>query len=180
MTQVPIYFGDCHEHDLRRRQKPDYVNCAIRVKRLDTDPNEAPHRIQIDLVASSRTDEPIKDVNITLYAVGGHLLFEKEDEDLSSVVLRGIISESIPIQRWMHQTIHRSTGDHPGWRPRRPVEWGTLSDPKKGYIIVATLDIPERGGRPRIQATELNPARDLLVAVYCSYHAEHAGPERCS
>lgn len=175
MTEVPIHFGDCSEHEKRNRHRPDYTNCSIKVHEGDWNPDEAPHRLEIDLAVSSRSHRPVENVNVTLYAVGGHILLDREDAEGESVVLLNIIRESIPIQRWMRQTIKH--GKH-GWE-RKGIQWGMLSERSKGYIIVATLDIPELPGVARIQPSELNPARDLLVAVYCSRQPDHGPSHRC-
>lgn len=168
-----IFFGgpDCLHHEHSRRHQPDYLNCAIRVNEYEFDPNVIPHRLQIDLEVSSRSHEPVSDVEITLYAVGGSLPVGKNNKEVASIILRGIISESIPIQKWKHQTIHRSD-KKPGWKTARAVEWGMVSERTKGFIIVATLEIPESPGRPRIQPRDDDPAMDPLVAVYCSEFAK--------
>jgi hypothetical protein len=176
---LPMFFCNTHHEDHLTRAQPDYANCAIQVKEFEFDPNEVPHRMQIELTATCRGNGTIHGVNVTLYALPGQLPVDHKDDDLASLILRGVISQSVPIQRWTNQTIECSPDARPGWKPNRPVEWGMSSDPRKGYIIVATLDIPEHPGKPRVQPTHLNPAHDVLVAVYCSKHAERVGSKRC-
>jgi hypothetical protein len=176
---LPIFFCDPHDHGKQKRSQPDYANCAIRVTEYEFDPNAIPHRMQIELTATCRGEGTIDGVNVTLYAVAGQLPLESHhEEELASLLLRNVISEAPPIQRWIGQTIRCSPDARPGWKTPRPIEWGTYSDPRDGYIILATLDIPEHPNKPRIQPREHNPARDLLVAVHYSKHGGSCEPKR--